>query len=148
MKNEALKVVGSMTAVLTSPNGEVKTVKRNNLIVDVGYDFIADSIASPTRSGPLSNIAVGSGTAPAAPADISLQTEEERKTSTYVHGLGTRTFTLSTLFTQNEAIAAITEAGIFNAPSGGVMIDRVVFPVINKALDDLLEVTFTFTMSS
>jgi hypothetical protein len=41
----------------------------------------------------------------------------------------------------------LTEAGVFNAASGGTMFDRVVFPVVNKGADDSLTAVFTFTMS-
>ncbi|MFM7002296.1 MAG: hypothetical protein ACKOXU_14755, partial [Limnohabitans sp.] len=39
------------------------------------------------------------------------------------------------------------EAGVFNAASAGAMFDRVVFPVVNKGVDDSLTAVFTFTMS-
>ncbi len=47
----------------------------------------------------------------------------------------------------NIVLAAITEAGVFNAASAGSMFDRVVFPVVNKGADDSLTAVFTFTMS-
>ena len=40
-------------------------------------------------------------------------------------------------------------AGAFtgNAATAGIMLDRVVFPVVNKGADDSLTAVFTFTMS-
>ena len=46
-----------------------------------------------------------------------------------------------------DATGALTEAGVFNAASAGAMFDRVVFPVVNKGVDDSLTAVFTFTMS-
>jgi hypothetical protein len=46
-----------------------------------------------------------------------------------------------------DSTGALTEAGVFNAATGGIMLDRVVFPVVNKGADDSLTAVFTFTMS-
>jgi hypothetical protein len=42
---------------------------------------------------------------------------------------------------------AISEAGIFNASSGGTMLCRTVFPVVNKQASDTIAITWTITIS-
>ena len=54
---------------------------------------------------------------------------------------------MTTTFAAGAATAALTEAGVFNAASAGTMLDRVIFPVINKGAADTLQAVFTFTLS-
>lgn len=137
-----------MTALLIKPNGDAVTYHKDNIIVNVGFDFVANAIGSSSaRPDVMSHIAVGTGTTAAAAAQTALIAELERAAATYAHTTGTKTFTFTATFAPGAATGAITEAGVLNAASGGVMFDRVVFGVINKAALDTLQMTFTFTMS-
>jgi len=143
-----LRLRGAMELCLRRANGEVIVRRKDNLIVDVGFDFIADAIGLSTgRPGAMSQIAVGTGTVAAAAGDTALGAELARKAATYDHTAGTKVFTFETTFDPGEATGAITEAGVFNAATAGTMLDRVVFAVINKGVDDTLTQKFTFTMS-
>jgi hypothetical protein len=51
------------------------------------------------------------------------------------------------MFPAGTATGAITEAGIFNAATGGTMLCRTTFPVINKGSADSLAVTWVVTVS-
>jgi hypothetical protein len=92
-------------------------------------------------------IALGTGTTAAASTQSALVTELDRNAATYAHTAGTKTLTFSAGFVAGDATGAITEAGVFNAATAGIMFDRVVFPVVNKGADDSLTAVFTFTMS-
>lgn len=145
---EGLKLKGSMTAVLTKEDGSVETHFKDNIIVNVGFDFIADAIGkAASRPNVMSHIAVGTGAVAAAATDSTLGTELARGAATYAHTAGTKVFTFTTTFAAGTATGAITEAGVLNAASAGILFDRVVFAVINKGASDTLQVTFTFTMS-
>lgn len=145
--NDGLHFKGEMLAHLRKQDGTTTTYKKN-LIVNVGFDFIADAIGEPsTRPNVMSHIAVGTGTAAADPLDTQLQTEIDRNTTIYDHSVGSKVFTFTSTFAAGEATGAITEAGVVNAAASGIFLDRVVFPVINKGVDDALDVIFTFTMS-
>ena len=83
---------------------------------------------------------------PASASDTTLQTE----LSTRVAG----TLSSSTNVWQNQATfgpgvdtGAITEAGIFSASSAGTLFARQVFPVVNKAAGDSLQLTWQVTFS-
>ena len=146
--NEGFKLKGSMTAVLIKEDGTTETRFKDNIIVNVGFDFIADAIGKPaSRPGVMSHIAVGQGVAAAAAADTALGTELARVAATYAHTTGTKVFTFQTTFAAGVGTGPITEAGVINAASGGILFDRVVFAVINKGAADTLQVTFSFTMS-
>lgn len=148
MIQESMKLHGAITLMLKKANGEVETVHKDNIIVDVGFDFIADAIGkSASRPGVMGFIALGTGTTAAAAGQTALVTEIDRNAATYAHTAGTKTFTFTADFAAGDATGAITEAGVFNASSSGIMLDRVVFPVVNKGADDSLTAVFTFTMS-
>ncbi len=143
-----LRLRGAVELRLYRANGEIVVRRKDNLIVDVGFDFIADVIGlSSGRPGAMSHIAVGTGVVAAAAGDTALGAELARKVAAYAHTAGTKVFTFETTFDPGEATGAITEAGVFNAATAGTMLDRVVFAVINKGADDTLTQKFTFTMS-
>lgn len=128
---------------------EIETRRKDNLIVNNGFDFISDAIGlSVSRPSVMNAIAVGTGvTAPAA-ADTTLQTELARKAATYAHTAGTKVFTFAVTFNAGEATGALTESGVLNnSVSVGILLDHVSFAVVNKGASDVLTVTFTFTMS-
>lgn len=148
MIQETMKLHGAITLLLNKANGDVETVHKDNIIVDVGFDFIADAIGkAASRPGVMGFIALGTGTTAAAAGQTALVTELDRNAATYAHTTGTKTFSFTANFPAGDATGAITEAGVFNAASAGIMLDRVVFPVVNKGADDSLTAVFTFTMS-
>ena len=49
--------------------------------------------------------------------------------------------------TTSTGTGAITEAGILNAGSGGTLLCRTVFSVVNKASSDSMTITWTVTIS-
>ncbi len=148
MIQESMQLHGAMTLIISRANGDTETVYKDNLIVNVGFDFIADAIGkSASRPSVMGYIALGTGTTAAAATQSALVTEIDRNAATYAHTAGTKTFTFTADFLAGDATGAITEAGVFNAATAGIMVDRVVFPVVNKGADDSLTAVFTFTMS-
>jgi hypothetical protein len=139
---------GSFIAVLKKANGDIQVTRKDNLILNVGFDFIADAIGKASgRPDAMSHTALGTGTTATAATQTGLVNELFRKEAIYSHASNTKVFTFTTEFPAGVATGAITEAGICNAQSGGIFIDRVTFAVINKAADDTLTTNFQFTLS-
>jgi hypothetical protein len=148
MIDETMQLQGAMTLIVRRANGDIETVHKDNIIVNVGFDFIADAIGkSASRPSVMGFIALGTGTTAAAASQSALVSELDRNAATYAHTVGTKAFSFTADFPAGDGTGAITEAGVFNAASGGIMLDRVVFPVVNKGADDSLTAVFTFTMS-
>ena len=136
---QKLKLKGTHIGILRHPDGTVEVHRKDNLILNVGFDFIADAIGKGSgRPACMAYTAVGTGTT---------ATAATRKGATYAHTAGTKVFTFTTKFNAGEATGAITEAGICNAATGGTFLDRVTFDVINKGADDTYESHFQFTLS-
>jgi hypothetical protein len=121
--------------------------KVPNIVVNNGKDFVASRIKDATATV-MSHMAVGTGTTTAVAANTTLETELS----------GSRTALTSTTVSSNDVIyvatfgpgvgtGAVTEAGIFNASSGGTMLCRTVFAVVNKAASDSMTITWTVTVS-
>ena len=144
--NEILKASGSLRVVLTAPDGTVKDDRNfHNLVVTTGRDFVASRLVG-TASAVMSHMAVGSNSTAPALVDTALGTELGRvalSTGTATTNIVTYTATFPT----GTGTGAITEAGIFNASSGGIMLCRTVFAVVNKDVNDTLSVTWTVTIS-
>lgn len=148
MINDGLKFKGSLTLTLQKANGDVEVVRKDNIIVNAGFDFICDAVGkSASRPNVMSHIAVGTGTTTPAASQTALVAELARQAATYAHTAGTQVMTFTTTYNPGVATGAITEAGVFNAASAGIMLDRVLFNVINKGVDDTLTAQFQFTLS-
>lgn len=145
---DTLNLKGSLILTLKKADGTIETRRKDNLILNVGFDFIADAIGKGSnRPNVMAYTAVGTGSTAVSASQTGLTTELHRKSATYSHTAGTKVFTLSTNFSAGEATGAITEAGICNASTGGVFLDRVTFAVVNKGADDELTTNFQFTLS-
>lgn len=145
---ENIKAHGAFTGTLIRADGTVTTVRKDNLVLDGGIDFLCDAFGKQTsRPDVMGYIAVGTGTTSPANGQTALTAESLRKAVTYAHTAGTAKLTLSTTFNAGEATGALTEAGICNSASGGTFFDRVTFDVINKAANDTFTVNFDVTFT-
>jgi len=148
MISDNLRLRGRLDIVVTAPDGTIKDTKRvDNLVVTTGKNFVASRMAG-TSVSVMSDMSIGTGSTAAAAADTTLGSESARVslTSTTVNNndvVYLATFPANT----PTSAAAITEAGIFNASTGGSMLCRTVFSQINKAPADSLTITWTVTAS-
>jgi hypothetical protein len=146
MFNDTVKMKGELRITVTNPEGNVthETVIPN-LVVTAGKSFIASRMEG-TSSAVMSHMAIGTGTTAAAVGDTALETQAGRVslTSTTVT---TNSVAYVATFPAGTGTGAITEAGIFNASSGGTMLCRTVFSVINKGAADTLGITWTVTVN-
>ncbi len=144
---EAFKIKGVLEQWLKKPDGTVEYHRSENIIVDVGFDLIADVIGLTAQPVEVTHCAIGTGTTAAAATDTTLETELVRKTTAYTHTASTKVFQFETTFLAGEGTGTITEAGLFNNVTAGVMLDRVTFAAVGKAAADELTQRFTFTMT-
>lgn len=143
-----LKLRGDVFITVKDKDGQVKEQRHEkNLIVSSGLNFICSRMKD-TTDGAMSHMALGSGTTAAAAGDTDLGSllgaREELDSTTVTDN----TITYVSSFEAGDGTGAVTEAGIFNAVAAGTMLCRVVFPVINKAADDTMSVTWTITLTA
>lgn len=146
--NEMIKATGQLNIKVTAPDGSVKhdeTVK--NLVVTAGLGFIASRMKDSTATA-MSHMAIGSGTTAAALGQTGLVTESARVALASTTVTGNQVAYQATFAAGTPAsLTAITEAGLFNAGSGGTMLCRTVFAPVNKDVSDTMSITWTVTIS-
>ena len=116
-----------------------------NLVVTDGKEYVASRMKDASVSA-MSHMAIGTGSTAAAAGNAALGSEAARNalTSTAVSGT---TVTYIATFSAGTGTGAITEAGLFNASSSGVMLCRTVFAVVNKGSSDSMTITWSVTVS-
>ena len=146
MRNkDFLSATGKLSIVVNDNAGNLKQeLNVTNLVVDAGLDYIASRMKDATATA-MTHMAIGSGTNNPAEGDTALQTQLGRVslTSTTVTG---NSVAYEASFAAGTGTGAVTEAGIFNASSGGTMLCRTEFAVINKAAGDSMTITWTVTV--
>lgn len=145
-EQELLKMKGELKIVLTDAEGNVKDTRDvKNLVVTVGKNYIATRIVG-VASDIMSHMAIGTGTATPAVANTTLGTEAGRVTLASASAANNQV-TYTATFPAGTGTGAITEAGVFNQPSNGIMLCRTTFPVVNKAAGDSIAITWVVTVS-
>ena len=151
MIKENLKLSGQLNIVLKDKAGNIKDKREGkNLVVNKGLEYITSRMKDASKSV-MSHMGLGSGTTAAAASQTDLVTllgSREALDSTTISGSNNEKVVYVSAFEAGDATGAVTEAGIFNAASGGDMLCRTVFSVVNKAADDTMSVTWTITLSA
>jgi hypothetical protein len=147
MMNDGLKLRGDVALVLRDKDGNIKDERLiENLIVDTGLNFICDRMKDDETA--MTHMALGSGSTAAAAGDTSLGSQLGSREALDSSTVTSNQIVYVASFEAGDATGAVTEAGIFNASSGGTMLCRTVFSVVNKAADDTLTVNWTITLTA
>tara|TARA_B110000208_G_scaffold187023_1_gene244449 strand:+ start:1131 stop:1556 length:426 start_codon:yes stop_codon:yes gene_type:complete len=141
MINEELKLTGHVTVAI---NDEV-VQEIPNLVVTAGKGYVASRMKDTTATA-MSHMAVGTSATAAAAGDTALGTEAARVslTSTSVNA---NVITYVATFPAGTGTAALTEAAILNSSSGGTLLCRTVYAVLNKGAADSMTVSWQITAS-
>ena len=147
-ENTGIKLSGQLNIVLKDKSGKIKEQRlEKNLIVTVGLTFICSRMKEDTATA-MSHMALGSGTTAVAAGQTDLVSILGAREALDSSTASTNTVVYVSSFEAGDATGAVTEAGIFNASTSGTMLCRTVFPVVNKAADDTMSVTWTVTLTA
>lgn len=139
---DSVKVKG-LLQIYNARTGEL-LYEKNNLVVNTGLALAVDNLKTPTAQ--LTHIAVGTGINAVQPTDTTLQTELLRKPIDDIDTIG-NTLTAETLFQDLEALGVWKELGMFTAPSGGILFNRINIS-FTKTSEDAVLVKFTIVFST
>ena len=145
-KKDESRALGKLTIEVKDKDGNLKQKQEvKNLVVDTGLDSIASRMKDATATA-MSHMAIGTGSTAAAAGNTALGSEAARQalTSTTVTS---NAVAYVASFAAGTGTGAITEAGILNAASGGTLLCRTVFSVVNKGASDSMTITWTVTIS-
>ena len=130
-KKEELKVTGGLKVEVKDKDGNVKDSRElKNLVVTAGLGYIASRMKEATADV-MTHMAIGTDNTAAAAGNTALGNEAARQalTSTTV---SSNTVEYVASFAAGTGTGAITEAGVLNGASGGTLLCRTVFSVVNK----------------
>lgn len=148
MINDNLKLRGDVAIVVKDKDGKVKDSRKiHNLVVSAGLEYICSRMAG-TSASVMSHMAVGSGTTAASAGQTDLVSILGSREALDSSTASSNTITYVSSFEAGEGTGAVTEAGVFNASSGGTMLCRTVFAVVNKDADDTMSITWTITLTA
>ena len=139
-----LEITGALQISL---NNEI-VHQCDNLVVTAGKNWVAGRFKDGSIPDEMSHMAIGSADTAAAAGNTALATELNRIVLTTDGGtVSTNTVQYDATWSDSSPAYAIKEAGIFNAASGGTMLARTVFAIINKGTDDTVSISWTITVS-
>lgn len=147
MTIENVNVIGTLDIVLYDQNGEVKDSRNlKNIIVAGGLAHIVSRMVGVAQAS-MGWLAVGTGTVAPVVANTLLGAEVARGASTVTIVTTTQandTVQHITTFGPGVGTGALTEAGLFNIATAntGLMLNRLVFAVINKGASDTITLTW------
>ena len=146
ISESTLSAKGNVQLEVFDKDGNLKESQEiKNVVVTVGLGYIASRMKDATATA-MSHMAIGSDNTAAAAGNTALGTELGRV------ALTSTTVTSNSVayvgdFPAGTGTGAVVEAGILNAGSGGTLLCRTVFSVVNKAAADTLKITWTVTVS-
>lgn len=140
-----ISYLGEVKLELVDQSGKVVDLRvGKNRIVTTG---LALSMARLSGSGnALTHIGIGSGTTATTPADTALETQLARQVFDNPGGtLSTSVALYYATIPAGTGTGTVSEAGLFNASSGGTMFSRIVFSPMTKSAGLSLVVSWTVT---
>lgn len=141
MIKDPVKLTGTLQI---HKNGEL-VHEVPNLVVTVGKEFVASRMVGVAQNV-MSHMAIGTSSTAAAAGNVALGAENAR-VALDSSGAAGAVVTYAATFPAGTGTGTITEAGIFNASSSGVLLCRTVFSAISKGASDSLTITWTVTVS-
>lgn len=144
---DKIQVTGKLNVKHINKDGHtIREYNFKNLVVTTGLQHIAARLVDSGIPDEMSHMAVGASSTAPDLTDTTLGSQLGRVALATVTPSGT-TVTYTATFPSGTATGAITEAGIFNASSGGTMLCRTTFLAINKGADDTLAISWVLTLS-
>jgi hypothetical protein len=150
MIKDTSSTFGIVSLELRDETGAVKSSVSTNMVVNSGLAYITQRLTGAGSN--ISHMAVGSGstggtdgTRTALEAQISNRVALDSTTRVTTNVTNDAVQYVCT-FGPGVSTGAITEAGLFDAATGGAMFTRTTFPVVNKNSGDTLTITWKVTL--
>jgi hypothetical protein len=148
---DQVSATGAVKMVLRGPDGKVKEAREEkNLVVAVGRAYIASRMTG-TGQPVMSHMGVGSSTTAASASQTALLSALGARvvlSAVTIVGGDNHQVRYTCVFAPGQGTGSVTEAGVFNDSTAGVMLCRTVFPLVTKGVDDTLELQWTVTLNA
>ena len=142
----AINDVFEMSGALKIRVNDEVVQDTTNTVVLAGKMWVADRLKGSNAA--MSHMALGTGSTAVNQSDAALGSELDRNALSVAGGtVKNNTITFESTWAAGDGTGAIKEAGIFDASTGGDMLARTVFDVVNKGANDSMTITWTVTVS-
>lgn len=131
-------------------NGDIDNhgLVSTKVVTNVGVAYIVDAFQNTVELENMKYHAIGTTNTAENVADTTMALEvESRATGTTTEGASANIYRTVGEVTTASA-RAVVEHGVFSAVSGGVLLDRSVFSVINTGPGDSIEFTYELTLTA
>lgn len=152
LSNESISVKGEVSIVVTDKDGNIKETRDvPNLIVSSGKNHIAARIAnllvgSGQEGYLISHLGFGTSTVVPSLSDTTLFAQlGTRSVVALAHTITTNTVVVTASYVGYTG--SLTEAGLFNAATGGTMICRTTFGAVPIIPTDTLAISWTLKIN-
>ena len=137
-----VEVTGKLQVLM---NGKLHS-EFKNLVVDTGKEWVAGMMTGVGNA--MTHMEVGAGTTVASAGQTALVSAIDRNALQTAGGTKTaNTVQFACTWGDGDGDGALTEAGLFDQSTGGVMLARTVFDVINKGAGDVMTIVWTITVA-
>lgn len=148
---ESAYVKGNVHIKVFDKNKKIKEEKEiKNLVVNTGINYITDRMIGNSPAI-MSHMAVGSDQTFQSAGDTALKAEiTNGRVELFPAPVkpDIDKIVYEATFEPGEGTGPIREVGIFNSPTGGVMLCRTTFNVINKDVEDTITINWTIFLFS
>ena len=158
-KDDAVKIKGWIELIVSDKDGKVKyrsaSKDMENIITNAGLAAMIRLVFAAFTETKFSYLAIGTGTSTESATDTALQQEVKRKVATQTQvttNIQNDTCLNEATFSSADGLSgsmSISEAGLFNASSGGTLLARKTFtPVtVNWDAGDQLTIRYYIQMT-
>lgn len=143
---ENFNLAGRLKIAINHADGCGELFVVENLVVDSGTHFVAQRMVDASLSV-MTYMALGSATNTAVNDDTALGHELGRVELASATVNGNKVI-YTAIFPAGTATGPISEAALFNADSGGVMLCRSVFGVKTKDVSDTFTISWEVTLKA
>ena len=150
--NTQIKLKGDLSIKkYNEDNNLIQQLEVPNLIVTAGKQYIASKVVGYVGSSSNVMSHMGIGTSSATPAlvntNLTLPLVRVGGTSeTFSSSVTGTVVTYTATFGPGIGTGSVVEAGIFNALTGGTMLCRTTFPVVNKDANETIVITWNISV--
>ena len=145
---DGVKVTGQVLFQEILADGSLGEAQRHNTVVTTGKNWIASRCAGGSSN--ITHAAIGNTATAVTVADTALGSELARVTVDTAGGtVSNNTITFTATFAAGTGTGIVSEAGLFNAASGGTMVARVAdgSVIMNKKATSAMKITWVLTIN-
>lgn len=139
---EQMEIKGKLKIELVRNGKVIETKEVDNIIVTTGKNLVATLVAGSGTS--FTHMAIGTSATAEALTNTTLGTETGRVLLTG-KTVASNVISFTGDFPAGTGTGTIVEAGIMNASSSGVMLNRATFSSVSKTASDALKISWDVT---